>query len=124
MNSFYHNIKPYVEREIDTYKVEMKNGNLETAFKHLENAHVLGQYAMTLHLKVHCLMLIWGIKQRDLKEVGGQLLRIPGTILFTWLNRLPDGNTGGANVPPLLKMEIPVELKKVIDEARLKKSNE
>jgi len=120
MSSFYENIKPHVDLEIEKSRSAMTKGDPDTAFKHLENAHVLGQNAMTLHVRVHYLMLVWGIKQKDISEILGQCLRIPGTILFTWLNRLPTGNTGGANVPPFKRMDISPDHLKVINESKEK----
>lgn len=121
MNTFAKNIKPFVEREIHDSQEAMKNNNPQVAFKHLENAHVLGQNNMVLHLKVHCLMLLWGITQRDFKEIFGQLLRIPGTILGTWMNKLPTGNTGGSRVSAFKHMEIPPELMEIIRQAKQQK---
>jgi len=34
----------------------------------------------------------------------------------SFVGEIPVGNTGGFNVPPLQKMEIPAELHKIIDE--------
>jgi hypothetical protein len=34
----------------------------------------------------------------------------------SFVGEIPVGNTGGANVPPLKRMEIPEELKKIIEE--------
>ena len=120
MGTFYENIKPHVEQEIKKSEEEMAKGNPDVAYRHLENAHVLGQNAMTIHVKVHYRMLLWGINQGDFREIVGQTLRIPGTILFTWLNRLPTGNTGGARVPMFQKMDISEEHLKIINEAREK----
>jgi hypothetical protein len=116
-NNFKINIKPFVNKEIEASNNALIENDLELAFTHLERAHVLGQNVMALHLKVHYLMFRWGMKRNDFREMLGQALRILGTILFTWLNRLPTGNTGGANVPPFRKMEIPKELKKIIEDA-------
>lgn len=116
-NNFKINIKPFVNKEIEASNNALIENDLELAFTHLERAHVLGQYVMALHLKVHFLMLMWGIKRKDIREIFGQALRIPGTIFFTWLNRLPTGNTGGANVPAFRKIEVSEELRKIIEDA-------
>jgi hypothetical protein len=34
----------------------------------------------------------------------------------SFVGEIPVGNTGGANVPPLKSMDIPAELKKIIEE--------
>lgn len=115
--NFYQNIKPFIVGEISSYHRLMKDGNSEKAFEHLERAHVLGQSSIRHHLKVHYLMLVWGINQRDIKEVSGQFFRLVGTLIFSPLGKLPIGNTGGSNVPPFKHMEIPEELKKIIEDA-------
>ena len=116
-NNFKSNIHSFVKKEIDSSNIALSENDFELAFTHLERAHVLGQYVMGLHLKVHYLMFKWGIQQKDMREIFGQALRLPGTILFTWLNRLPIGNTGGANVSAFKKMEIPKDLNKIIEDA-------
>ena len=120
MSTFYQNIKPFIEEEIEKSRNEMINGNAQAALTHLENAHVLGQNTMRLHVKVHYLMLIWGINQKDFREIFGQTLRIPGTILFTWINKLPTGNIGSTRVSAFEKMEISEKHLEIIMTAKKK----
>lgn len=118
MNSFYRKMKPYVEAQIDASNTQVAGGQPSVAFENLERAHVLGQEATILHTRVHWAMLVWGIRQRDLKEVLGQLFRLVGAATKTAVGLVPHGNTGGANVSPFAVMPIPSYLARVIAEAK------
>ncbi|SMY34170.1 DUF3703 domain-containing protein [Photobacterium andalusiense] len=114
MSNFSHNIAPYVKRElIRSYRAQ-KRADSVAAFRYLENAHVLGQESTYWHVKVHYLMLCWAIKQRDIKEVIGQLIRIVGAALLTAIDGVPMGNTGGSNVHALKVMPISAEHAEII----------
>jgi hypothetical protein len=86
---------------------------LESAFYHLERAHILGQRYIMPHTKSHWWMLKVGFKKHNFREVFGQITRIIASVLFSkiWV---PTGNTGGANVNPLQQMPIPEDLKKIL----------
>ena len=45
-------------------------------FHHLERAHILSQPFAVLHVRTHVAMLGFGIRNRDRREVTGQLLRL------------------------------------------------
>ena len=118
MNEFGRRIRPYVEREIlAAYQAEAR-GQPDVAFSHLERAHVLGQTSTVEHVRVHWHMLLWGIRQRDVRECLGQLLRVIGAAVGTAVGLVPQGNTGGTNVNPFKRMPIPPELAARIEEAR------
>ena len=118
MNEFRRRIRPYVEREIlAAYQAEAR-GQPDVAFSHLERAHVLGQTSTVEHVRVHWHMLLWGIRQRDVRECLGQLLRVIGAAIGTAVGLVPQGNTGGTNVNPFKRMPIPPELAARIEEAR------
>jgi hypothetical protein len=61
-------------------------------------------------------MLLFGIKIKDIKEIIGQIPRLLVGGIKSFVGKIPVGNTGGANVPPLKTMEIPEELKRIIAE--------
>jgi hypothetical protein len=61
-------------------------------------------------------MLCFGIKIKDMREIVGQIPRLLVGGVKSFVGEIPVGNTGGANVPPLKNMEIPSELKKIIEE--------
>lgn len=87
---------------------------LDSAFYHLERAHILGQSYIFPHTRSHWWMLKIGFKRGNFKELLGQVSRIIASILFSkiWV---PLGNTGGSNVNPVKPMPIPDDLKKLLD---------
>lgn len=123
MNTFSKNIAPHVKSEIDKSRQLQESGDYPSAFKHLENAHVLGQESTYWHVKVHYLMLLWGIDQGDLREVFGQFLRAIvslATAPLLAIGRIPIGNTGGSNVNPTKAMPLKQEHKIIINNAKQK----
>lgn len=70
----------------------------DTAWHHLERAHVLSQPWAWPHTRSHLAMLKQAVRDRDPKEITGQLLRVavggPGSLV----GRYPVGNTGRARV--------------------------
>lgn len=113
MNSVIEN---HIETEIAKAKRFAANGDAASAFRHLERAHVLGQSSTYYHTRVHWLMLKHGFRERDVKEVAGQVLRIGGAATKTPLGIYPKGNTGGANVNPLKPMPIEPDLAEILEQ--------
>ena len=93
-----------------------EKNELNLSFSHLERAHILGQSYIIPHTRSHWWMLKVGLKQRNFREVFGQVTRIIASIIFSrfWV---PLGNTGGANVNPVKPMPIPEDLQKIMNEA-------
>ena len=118
MSTFGRNIRPHVDAELRAADEAEALGKAGAAFAHLERAHVLGQASTVLHVRVHWRMLLWGLKQRDVRECAGQLLRIGGAATKTAFGLVPFGNTGGSNVSPLARMPVPPDLERRIREAR------
>ena len=118
MSEFGRRIRPYVEYEILAAREAESRGQPDIAFSHLERAHVLGQASTVEHVRVHWHMFFWSIRQRNVRECLGQMLRIVGAALSTALGLIPQGNTGGSNVPPFKSMPIPPELASRIREMR------
>ena len=85
----------------------------DAEFRHLERAHVIAQRYTLQHAWTHCLMLAYGWRRRDVREIGGQLLRLPAALLMSkiWV---PPGNTGGANVSAVQPMPVPDDLKNLL----------
>ena len=104
-------LKVYYRKELENFRSKMSNADLQLAWRHLEKAHILGQPWFVQHTEVHWLMLKFGIKIKNRKEVVGQLPRLLVGGVKSFVGKIPTGNTGGANVPPLRVMEIPEELK-------------
>lgn len=109
MASFTHNIAPHVKAELALADAARKQRNPADEFKHLENAHVLGQESTRWHVTVHWRMLLWGWRQHSMPEIAGQVFRLVGAATKTAIGLIPQGNTGGANVSPFRPMPIPPE---------------
>jgi hypothetical protein len=109
-------LKPFFLKELELANNYLSNKNFTASWHHLERAHILGQPYPYYHTLVHWKMLLFGIKIKDLKEIVGQIPRLFIGGIKSFVGEIPVGNTGGANVPPLKRMEIPTELKMIIDE--------
>jgi ferric-dicitrate binding protein FerR (iron transport regulator) len=86
------------------------------AWRHLERAHVLSQAHAMAHVVAHAHMLVHAWRQRDAREVLGQLVRIALAAPASWLGRAPLGNTGGADVGLLTPMPVPEDLRAMLDD--------
>lgn len=102
------------ERELAAASAARECGDAESEFAHLERAHVLGQRMTLAHTLAHWRMFRFGLRQRDLREVLGQALRIIAALTKSriWV---PVGNTGGANVNPFRPMPVPDDLRRHVD---------
>lgn len=105
------NLSDWVDHELARARSEPDRA---LAFAHLERAHILSQYSTRDHVRVHAAMLRWGIAQRDLREVAGQVIRILAAATKTAFGWIPVGNTGGANVSPVKPMPLPADLAAII----------
>lgn len=108
--SFARQIAPAVRAELAAAAAAHEDQRPHDEFRHLENAHVLGQAATRWHVLVHWRMLQWGWRQRRWRECAGQLLRLAGAATKTALGLVPAGNTGGSNVSPFRAMPVAPEL--------------
>ena len=87
---------------------------LDVAFLHFERAHVLGQWYVKPHVITHLGMLRVGWRRRDVREIFGQLLRIPGGMIGSAIGRVPRGNTGGSRISAFQSLPIPPDLRELL----------
>ena len=106
---------PYFEKELTDATVAFKSQHFQVSWRHLERAHILGQPYPVAHTFVHLKMLYFGVRTKNVTEVFGQIPRLVFGGVKSFVGTVPVGNTGGANVPPLKSMEIPTELKKILN---------
>tara|TARA_R110002111_G_scaffold11262_7_gene35122 strand:+ start:104 stop:478 length:375 start_codon:yes stop_codon:yes gene_type:complete len=106
-------LAPYFKEQIKKYSIEYNAGNLENAWMHLEKAHILGQRYPYEHSYVHWKMLQFGFKIKSLKEIFGQIPRLIFGGVKSFVGKVPVGNPGGANVPPLKSFPIEKELQDI-----------
>lgn len=112
-------LRPYYRQELTYYQDLLKAAHFERAWHHLERAHVIGQAYPLSHTYVHWLMLRFGFRIKDWKEVLGQLPRLLVGGVKSFVGKIPVGNTGGANVPPLQPMPIAEDLQVILQKARV-----
>lgn len=60
------------------------------------------------HAHLGMLRIDW--RRRDVREIIGQLLRIPGGVIGSAIGRVPRGNTGGSRMSAFQPMPIPPDL--------------
>lgn len=115
--SFATRIRPHVTVELRAANSADAAGQPQTAFQHLERAHVLGQSSTVEHVRAHAHMLRWALRHRRVAEAWGQVMRILGAATKTvfWI---PMGNTGGSDVSPFRRMPIAPDMARRIDRAR------
>lgn len=103
-------LKYYFLRELVQYRSFIIAGDLRQAWHHLERAHIIGQSYPLEHTYAHWLMLKFGFAIKDPKEIIGQLPRLLVGGVKSFVGKIPLGNTGGANVPPLRPMPLPPDI--------------
>lgn len=103
-------LKKHYDNEIRFYRLSLLKGNLSQAWNHLERSHIIGQSYPFEHTYSHWQMLKFGFRQKNVKEVLGQVLRLLVGGWKSFIDRVPTGNTGGSNVPPLKRMKLPKDL--------------
>lgn len=114
-------LKPFYRQELQQAKNEFEKKHYQQSWRHLERAHILGQPYPYQHSEVHWKMIRFGIKLKNWKEVVGQIPRLLIGGVKSFVGKIPLGNTGGANVPPLQPMEIPDDLAAIINKTKQKK---
>ena len=105
--------------ELRAFRAAAREGAIESAFRHLERAHILSQRHTRQHAHVHWLMLRLAASTRNWREVVGQVPRVVAAALFSriWV---PLGNTGRANVSALRPMPLPEDLRAVLEHGGVK----
>jgi len=111
-------LKPFYAAELKLAAQAFAAKHFRQSWRHLERAHILGQPYPLQHTAVHWKMLRFGVSIKNTKEVLGQIPRLLVGGIKSFVGKIPAGNTGGANVPPLQPMEIPEDLQLIIKRQR------
>ena len=106
-------LKPFYNKELESYGEHFAKGNLQKAWYNLERAHIVGQQYPYQHTYVHFKMLQFGFKIKSIKEVIGQIPRLLVGGVKSFVGKIPIGNPGGANVPPLKSFPIEQEIQDI-----------
>jgi hypothetical protein len=117
MSTFATRIRPHVQAELDASSRAEARGHFQTAFRHLERAHVLGQMSTREHVRVHWRLFRFAVRHDRSADALGQLWRLIGAALLTAAGLVPVGNTGGSDVSGLRRMPVPGDLQQLLDEA-------
>jgi hypothetical protein len=110
-------LKPYFQRELESYQSEISKGNLTVAWNHLERAHIIGQKYPYAHSFVHWKMLQFGVKIKSGREVIGQIPRLLVGGVKSFVGTIPVGNPGGANVSPIKPFPVEPEIQEIFERA-------
>ncbi|MFZ6024395.1 MAG: DUF3703 domain-containing protein [Bacteroidota bacterium] len=110
---------PYFRQSLEAYATAIKQKDLTEAWRQLERAHVIGQAYPYAHTQVHWKMLVFGCKIKSVKEVIGQIPRLLVGGVKSFVGKIPVGNTGGANVPPMRPMVIEDDILEIFRKAGL-----
>lgn len=109
-------LKNHINMELTESTLSFSKGEFSQAWRHLERAHILGQAWPIEHTQVHWRMMVFAFKLKNSKEIIGQIPRLLVGGIKSFVGEIPLGNSGGADVPPLKPMEIPHDLKKILEE--------
>lgn len=108
-------LKPFFKEELQIAQNHFENQRFEACWHHLERGHILGQSYPIEHSIAHYEMLKFGVKTKNAREILGQIPRLIFGGVKSFVGDVPIGNTGGANVSGGLPMEIPADLKAILD---------
>lgn len=114
-------LKPHYNKELQSYQQELQSNNFQKAWQHLERAHIIGQSFPYEHSYVHWKMLQFGFRIKNTKEIIGQIPRLLIGGVKSFVGKVPIGNTGGANVPPLKPLPLAPELEQLLAQATIVK---
>lgn len=106
-------LKFYFRKEIEAFRNQLKANDIVSAWHHLERAHVLGQAYPIEHTYTHWQMLKFGFHIKNSREIIGQLPRLLVGGVKSFVGKIPVGNTGGADVPPLRPLPIDEDLQQI-----------
>lgn len=108
-------VRTMLADEISLARALLCTGDHESAMRHLERAHVLGQSFIGPHVMVHGLMLRVAVARRDAGAALGQIARMVLGAIGSLVGVLPLGNTGGSDVSMFRAMPIPPDLARLLD---------
>ena len=101
------------KQEVEQADQALRRDDFETAFRHLERAHVLAQRMTGRHTFIPWRMLVAGLRRGDLREAVGQVPRMLASLLFSRL-WVPRGNNGRSRVSAFKTMPVPADLQHLV----------
>ncbi len=99
-----------LNQELALYRLTTLQGDAAAPWHALERAHILAQPALGDHVRIHLIMLAHAVRNGDLGEAIGQVLRVLLAPVGAMTGCLPVGNTGRSNVSAFTPMGVPADL--------------
>lgn len=112
-----HKLVIYYKIELQKYSIAYAMGNYSEAWHYLERAHIIAQRYPYQHSYVHWKILQFGFKIKNTKEILGQILRLLFGGFKSFVGKVPVGNPGGANVPPLKPFPVAQDIQPIFHQA-------
>jgi hypothetical protein len=110
-------LREHFNAELKKAKTAIAAQDFETAWTALQRAHILGQRDTVAHTIAHWNMLKLAWRQRDFREVRGQIMPVliaaPLTLLYGQFRYLRGGK---ANVNDLEQMSIPEDIRQILNQ--------
>ncbi|WP_374772632.1 DUF3703 domain-containing protein [Streptomyces sp. NBC_01310] len=88
----------------------LASGPMPERWRAAERAHILSQPWPRAHTRTHAVMLRLAVRDRDLREVLGQLVRLAVAYPGSAAGKYPDGNTGRTRAGLTTPMPVPDDL--------------
>lgn len=110
-------IRDRIDSNLVAAKESRARGDWSRCWQLLEDAHVLSQPWALPHTRVHSAMLVAGWRERDRREILGQVLRLLVGGPASAIGRYPTGNTGRARVPATQRMPVRDDLAEMLQRA-------
>ncbi len=118
MNANQQHARVLLAEEMATFAVTRASGDHVAAWKALEQAHIIAQPFLVLHLSGHLAMLKYAIERREVREIYAQAVRLVLAPFGALTGRIPIGNTGRSNVSAFKPMPIDPRLKARMDSVK------
>lgn len=107
-------IAAFLAREYQAARAAEDLAQIDQSWHHLERAHIVAQNWLKAHCYSHWRMLALAHRQRDWREVSGQIVRLALAPLGNLTGSLPVGNSGRSDVSAFARMEIPSDLRTIL----------
>lgn len=109
-------LREHFESELQQARQAIAGTDNSLVWNGLARAHILGQFDVGPHLRVHIWMFLFALKTLNTREIFGQIPRLllaaPGSLF----KKAPRGNTGLSDVGIFQPMNIPEDLQSILNE--------
>lgn len=104
----------FLAREYEAFRRAAHRRDTVASWRHLERVHIVAQPLPFEHVRAHAIMLRHALLVKDMREVGGQILRLGLAVMGNLFGRLPAGNTGRARTSAFAPMAVSSDLEKFV----------